>query len=383
MTSKANLPSTGFINSTGKLIRFAPSAEKDAAILRRAAKAGYYYPMLALKQLESLSSGPCGKHNVFIPDINDSRAHTLQMFHMYLPGIKATIERRSNDTYTVTALDLDSISYQQIGKGSDKPGIYAVSKLGNDVSVTYRKNGLVTAEDHRVVVVAAPGAPSPLIAAEDIFPRLKSMEAAHAARMESFDLMYSALGGGLAGKRKYDPISITQSYGASSILAKAMISAKNRKGIYWVSDFGGSGVLTQAMHILKQQNVQLPKHSVMLFKPTTHPGQAIQLIHQLGIKVEGPLVKSGGPLAYVRAMISNRHRVKNDADPYGWKDYASDSAKGGLMVVGVTGATLSFATLAYGSAGLLGAGAAVTGTISAAHLLWTTGKNWFQKAKTK
>src|SRR5690606_32988806 len=98
-------------------------------------------------------------------------------------------------------------TYQQVGKGQDKPGIYAVSKLGNDINVTYRQNGLVTAEDGRVVIVAAPGAPSPLRAAEDLFPRLRSMEAGSAVRMESFDLMYSALGGGLAGKRNYDPRS--------------------------------------------------------------------------------------------------------------------------------------------------------------------------------
>ena len=76
MTSKANLPSTRF-NSTGKLIRFAANVEPQIAVLKRAAKAGFYYPMLALKQLQSLSAGPSGKHNVFIPSFNDSRAHTF------------------------------------------------------------------------------------------------------------------------------------------------------------------------------------------------------------------------------------------------------------------------------------------------------------------
>lgn len=382
MTSKANLPSTRF-NSTGKLIRFAPNVEPQIAVLKRAAKAGYYYPMLALKQLQSLSAGPCGKHNVFIPNINDSRAHTFQMFNMYLPGIKATIERRSNDTYTVTSLELDPLAYQQIGRGQNKPGIYAVSKLGAEVNVTYRSNGLVTPQDNRVVIVSAPGSPSPQKAAEDIFPRLRSMDAGQAARMESFDLMFSALDGGMLGKRNYDPKSIVQTFSAASVLAKAMASSNKKQGIFWVSDFDGSIVLTQAMHILAQQNIQLPKHTVMLYKPTTSPGQAIHLIHQLGFKTNGSLVKAGGPIAYIRAMVSNRYRVRNSGDPYGWKDYAGDSAKGGLMVVGVTGATLSLATLAYGSVGLLGAGAVVTGTISAAHLLWTTGKDWFQKPKNK
>lgn len=152
---------------------------------------------------------------------------------------------------------------------------------------------------------------------------------------------------------------------------------------FWISDFGGSAVLSQAMHILVQQKVRLSEHTAMMFKPTTNPSDAIRLAHQLGFKNNGPLIKVGGPVGYIQAMIGNRHRVRNIEDPYGWKDYANDSAKGGLMVAGVAGATLSLATLAYGSAGLLGAGAVVTGTFSAAHLLWTTGKNWFQKPKTK
>ena len=67
---------------TGKSVSFAPTIKADAVALKRAAREGYYYPMLALKQLKELASGPIGKSNVYIPNINDSRAHTFQMFYV-------------------------------------------------------------------------------------------------------------------------------------------------------------------------------------------------------------------------------------------------------------------------------------------------------------
>ena len=49
----------------GKPVVFTPNTEKDALILQKAAKEGYYYPLLALKHLAALSTGLTGKNNVF------------------------------------------------------------------------------------------------------------------------------------------------------------------------------------------------------------------------------------------------------------------------------------------------------------------------------
>lgn len=381
MTSKANLPTSGFINSTGKLIRFAPNVEKDVAILKRAAKAGYYYPMLALKQLQSLSSGPCGKHNVFIPNLNDSRAHTFQMFHMYVPGIKATIERRSNDTYTVTSLDLDPATYQQIAKGAEKPGIYHVYKDVEGYKTKYRNNGRVTAEDNRVVVISDGGYKSPGMAVEDIVQRLWSMGAEQAATFNSFDIFYPGNIGRLGGLRRYDSIKNNHSFAAANLLANAMENAHNRK-VYWLSAFGGSAVFSQSMEILVRQNIKLDKHMAKLYKPTTSGAQAVRLAHQLGIKLPSEAVKAGGLRASVSLMRANALRASNRDDPYTWINYASDTAKGGMLGVSLAGAGLFVATLPATS-GSVGVAAAITSGVCSAQLLWLTAKNWFEKPKSK
>lgn len=381
MTSKANLPTSGFINSTGKLIRFAPNVEKDVAILKRAAKAGYYYPMLALKQLESLAAGPNGKHNVFIPNLNDSRAHTFQIFHMYVPGIKATIERRSNDTYTVTSLELDSTTYQKITT-QNRPGIYAVSKEPEGYKVQYRSNGRITAEDNRVVVICDGGYGDSERAARDIGRRLKGMGAEQAATLGSFDVFYPGSVGSLGGLRSYSAAKNNQSFAAASLLANAMENAKNRKGVYWLSAFGGSVVLSQTMEILVRQNVKLEKHMAKLYKPTTSSAQAVRLAHQLGINLPIEFTKAGGLRASASVMRANALRASNKKDSYTWIDYANDTAKGGMLGVGLVGVGLFAATLPATS-GSLGIAAAVTSGVGSAQLLWLTAKNWFEKPKNK
>lgn len=381
MTSQAHLPSTNF-NSTGKLLRFAPIVEPQIAVLKQAARAGFYYPMLALKQLQSLSAGPAGKHNVFIPNLNDSRAHTFQMFHMYVPGIKATIERRPNDTYVVTALELDPTTYQSISKEQDKPGVYEVYKDSDGYTTRYRSNGRIVAEDNRVVVICDGSYKNPKIAMKDVFSRLKSMGAEQAATIGSFDIFYSGYVGRLGGFRTYESAQNSPSFGAASLLANAMEKAQNRKGVYWISAFGGSAVFSQSMQILIRQEVKLGNHAAKLYKPTTSSSEAVRLAHQLGINMPIEFAKAGGLRAAASVMRANAIRAMNEQDSYSWKDYAGDTARGGMLGVGLAGAGLFVATLPATSGGL-GVAAAITSGVGSAQLLWLTAKNWFEKPRNK
>lgn len=381
MTSQAHLPSTNF-NSTGKLLRFAPVVEPQIAVLKQAARAGFYYPMLALKQLQSLSAGPAGKHNVFIPNLNDSRAHTFQMFHMYVPGIKATIERRPNDTYMVTALELDPTTYQSISKEQDRPGVYEVYKNAKEYKIEYRSNGRISAIDNRVVVICDGSYGTPKNAMKDIISRLNSMGAEQAATRGSFDIFYPGKVGPLGGLRTYDSARNSPSFGAASLLADAMEKAQNREGIYWISAFGGSAVFSQSMEILVRQEVKLDKHVAKLYKPTTSSSEAVRLAHRLGINMPVEFAKAGGLPAIASVMRANAIRAMSKHDSYSWKDYASDTAKGGMLGVGLAGAGLFVATLPATSGGL-GVAAAITSGVGSAQLLWLTAKNWFEKPRNK
>lgn len=380
MNLKANLPVSA-ASPAGKKISFHPRVGPQEKILRSAARQGFYYAALALKQLTSLSAGPLGKHNVFIPNINDSRAHTLQVFYMYVPGIKATVERRSNDSYIVTELEL-SDGYAQIGRTQDKPGIYAVSKNEIGFSAKYKKNGRIAAEDKRVVVICDGGYPKAEEAAKDAAKRLKDTAGAHEAVAADFDIMYPALEKTLGGMRNYDPLAITTSQAAAGILAKAMIDAKSKKQVRWISEFGGSTVFTQAMQIVAQQNITLNGHIPYMYKPRTNPAQAVRLAHKIGFQIGKDFAKAGGIRASVSALTTNALRARNKKDDYSWNDYAKDMATGGMLGVGLAGAGILVASLP-GTVGTLSIAGAVTSGIGATHLLWTTSKNLLEKPKTK
>jgi len=137
----------------GKDVVFAPSVHEDAETLVTLANKGYYYPLMAIKHLAALSTGLTGKNNVFIPNINDFKTNSLQKVVVFVPGIAATVERRPNDVLTITHIVL-SDGYESIEKGSNqKPGVYSVSKETGSVDVRYRKNGRITSEDNRNVVM--------------------------------------------------------------------------------------------------------------------------------------------------------------------------------------------------------------------------------------
>ncbi len=377
-------PTARSTNSSGKKIIFTPNAEKAASMLRRAARQGYFYPMLALKQLDALASGLAGKNNVYIPNINTAQANTFQLFHVYVPGIRATVERRSDDSYRVTQLEI-SEGYTQIGKKDQKPGIYEVEKQGDDFVAKYKNNGRIKPQDGRVAVIAGPSYSSMTVAVEDVHEKLAKTPGRSAAETSSFDLLFSPLGESLG--RAYNPAGITAGYAFAGLLAKAMQYAKSSRNVIWVSQDSGSVILTQAMEILARQHVTLPTHLAHLYKPTSSPSQAVRLAHKLEMNPGNHFITGSSS---VRVALGNLHakalRVRNDDDPYSLKDYGSDLATismGGVALGSAAAFGGSLLPVAPAVAGVIASAGAITSGLGATHLLWTHGKNLLENRKLK
>lgn len=150
--------------------------------------------MLALKHLQALSSGLNGENNVFIPNVKEFKANTFQKVVVFVPGIKATVERRPNDSLLVTALEL-SDEYKSIGlRGVGRPGVYTVRKNNNKFEINYKSNGRVSSKDERKVVVADTKYADVDRAAKGAAKNLKAMFGANAALKCEFDLFYSPVG---------------------------------------------------------------------------------------------------------------------------------------------------------------------------------------------
>jgi hypothetical protein len=139
-----------------------------------------------------------------------------------------------------------------------------------------------------------------------------------------------------------------------------MYDARSVDDVHWVSSFGGSAVLTQAMRMLADRNIKLNKHKVFLFRPSTSTNEAFTWANAIELRVGSNFCKSS-PLDY----IGNRDRLelivnrRQNDKRYGNKQVIGDSVKYAASLQGGTATLLT-------TAGLLTAAAGVTASTPAA-----------------
>ncbi len=351
----------------GKEVSFAPALKQEALILKSAERAGFFYPVMAMKHLKALSTGLSGKNNVFIPNLNDFKTNTFQKVVVFVPGIKATVERRANDSLVVTALEL-SDEYKSIARGSqEKPGVYSVKKIRNDVDVKYRRSGRITPENNINVAIADTEYVSPQVAAEEVATKLDDMFGSSAALKGDFDLFYSPVGSSLGGMRNYNSSILTKSYAFAGLLADAIEQSKDQNGVEWSSEGAGSVVLTQGLMALSGKSLSFTeqRHIVKMCWPTTDPNPTYAAATQLGMLADKNLLKGNGNIrASISALLTNASRARNREDPYTWNDYGRDMANGAMTTNNVVGVSALVGGAVIGSPILTTVGT-VTGAIGA------------------
>jgi hypothetical protein len=358
----------------GKPVVFTPNTEGDALVLQKAAKEGYYYPLLALKHLSALSTGLTGKNNVFIPNINDFRTNSFQQVVVYVPGIAAMVEHRPNDVLAITELQL-SDEYKTIEKGSrQKPGVYSVSREGGSVEASYRQNRRIQAQNDRRVVIADTGSSSPFEAAETAVKELDTLFGGSVALKCDFDLFYSPLGSKLKGMRNYNAVIVRQTYGYAGLLADVVEKSKGQKGVEWTSQRSGSVVLTQALTTLASKGITFNEqnHIVKMCWATSDPKQTLSAVNQLGMIADKDLLRSNSHIrAALSATIGNAQRATDRSDPYSWDDYGRELANGTMTANTMIGIGALGGGLATGSP-LLATVGTVTGSVGALQFAYKT-----------
>ncbi len=358
----------------GKPVVFTPNTEADALILQKAAKEGYYYPLLALKHLAALSTGLTGKNNVFIPNINDFKTNSLQQVVVYVPGIAAMVERRPNDVLAITRLDL-SDEYMAIEKGSrQKPGVYSVTRERDSVEAKYRQNRRIQAQNDRRVVISDTTFALPKDAADRAARELDQLFGSSAALKCDFDLFYSPLGCDLKGMRNYNAAMVRQTYGYAGLLADVIEKSKGQKGVEWTSQRGGSVVLTQALTALASKGVTFNEqnHIVKMCWATSDPKQTLSAVNHLGMIADKDLLRSNSHVrATLSATIGNAQRAADRSDPYNWDDYGRELANGTMTANTIIGIGALGGGLATGSP-LLATVGTITGGIGALQFAYKT-----------
>ncbi|MBQ0789847.1 MAG: hypothetical protein KBT50_04440, partial [Cycloclasticus sp.] len=153
-----------------------------------------------------------------------------------------------------------------------------------------------------------------------------------------------SLGGLKNYKKAINPNSNTDVHASALLLAKTMYDARKVNGVRWVSEFGGSAVLTQAMTILAAQGIKLDKHYVFLYRPTSAPNKALEAAQAVGLKLDR---KFSNP--HMFDVIGNQgqlsvilNRIKHEEDYTAFKASADLIAQGkSVQGLGTTVATVA------------------------------------------
>lgn len=247
-----------------------------------------YWAQRAVETLKSLSSGHI-KSNVFVSE--EIAGATRREFTMVLPGCIARVVKNSRGEYLVYQLEADT-AYEQMQKDAQKPGLYRATKEPLGWITNLQSDGKVLNQRDRMVAITD-RTKDPDIAANRAVPFMEDAPTSVgriSVQRDGFDLHFTPGKSPIGGLR-----NIRQALNAAQDpelresglqLAYTMAAAKGTKSVRWVSVQGGSGVLTQAMRILREQNVRFQgaEHYVFFSRLTTLAGPAEGLARELGFE---------------------------------------------------------------------------------------------------
>jgi hypothetical protein len=308
---------------SGKPVKITPAAKPIYDNLVKLARdETNYWAQITVKAINELAAGRLHQSNIFVKPGAVHRNGTEE-FVMILPGCKVTCEKLDADGFRILYFEAD-IHYGEAIKSGAKPGLYTATRADNKWKTKNQKSGYIESKEDRLVAICDSGYESPTNAATIAAPRLGEAPMSGGGfrvNNNGFDLHYTPDEKRIGGLKNYRnairPNQNTELHESALLLARTMYQAKDIKGVAWISEDGGSGVLTQAMTILAAQGVQLPNHTAFLFNPTTSPNVAVKAAHAIGLTLDRKFTKTR--MANVVGnrdqleMIGNRWKNKDDS----------------------------------------------------------------------
>jgi len=322
----------------------------------------YYWATIAVNEIRALSSGHY-KSSVFI-HADEILSESTQQFKMVVPGCEISFIKCSSGEYLINKMEVNKL-YPKMQEDGDKPGFYSVryDKSAGWIP-TYQPDGQVKNEQYRTVAIT------------DQYEKIE--DAAQTAGLQlgnapispgtsilkdsGFDMHFTPgkdkIGGAMNISQARNAATSESLHESALQLARAVEKAKDVHGVRWISVEGGSGVLTQAMAILKTKDISFKdtKHHVFFSHLTTDLVIAQQLATDIGLKF-GNRVKS-----------ASHFRLNESAGALGvigghiaaWRRFKQDPKRTRLML---TGDMIRETLGSYGAVKAAGVYAAVAGIV--------------------
>ncbi|UTA46938.1 hypothetical protein L1F30_12280 [Simiduia sp. 21SJ11W-1] len=373
---------------SGKPVYITPQAKTIYDELYKLAKRNNYWAQTTVKGIQELAAGRLHMNNIFVHP-GSARRDGKEEFVVVLPGCKVTAEKLDGDGYKLLYFEPDAHYFELLPEDA-RPGLYRAEHKNRGWLSRPVKDGSVNKRDDYVIVVSDSGHGQTEDAIDAAAASAGATPFFSGKQVEriGFDYHYTPGDkriGGLRNLRKaLRPLDMEDLNGSALLLAKSMASASKQKGIVWVSERGGSAILSQALKILSTQGVKLKDHHLFMLEPTTTTKDAIESAIKLEMKFERNVAKVGflnvvgnsGQLGAITARLKDKSYTRKMASV----DFVKQglTIQGGIAAVGTLlaagGATVSapavpaiisfIAAVAGGTVGGVAAASTVTEQIA-------------------
>lgn len=308
-------------NNTDKKIRASTTVFMVYRNLLTLAIKGSHWARVSASHLQSLSSGQF-KSAVFVQQNNPFDASSS--FTMTLPGCKAQILETADGEYLISKLEVDA-HYRERQQNAEKPGFFSVMRDARGAwSTEHLSGGQVNIEKGRVVVISDQH--DRLDTAVDLAVLAASYAPIGGRRFINsygFDMHFTPgkmkIGGLRQLKQARNADTDPALHESAMLLAETMASARDLKSVSWISEAGGSGVLTQAMRILKDEGISFANsdHHIFFSNMTTRLTKAQSLASDIGMEFDGNAhnINRLNPNQLVGGLGFDGSQVKTPIDP--------------------------------------------------------------------
>ncbi|QKX15652.1 hypothetical protein [Microbulbifer sp. YPW1] len=238
---------------------------------------------------------------------------------MTLLGCLVAAEKLPNDCYKLLHFQADS-NYRELIEAQRAPALYDITKIEGLWRAKRHTDGKIAKQARRVVAISDIGYRGHEVAAGaaarclSCFGPVSIASGGRRTIMSTqgggFDLHFTpgekCIGGLLNYRKAVAPLKDDSLHESALLLARSMYMAREIHDVRWISEFGGSAILTQALQILADRKFKLNNHTAFLFRPTTSPLEALKAMHAVsGLEIERDF-KESNMLDY----IGNRDNLR-------------------------------------------------------------------------